>query len=525
MKRIKIMLIAFTMLLASPALFLSCQEDAPEINYTMEVSVINDFTKVVEAINNGALSNAEAIAKLTEAIDKMNTDQATKLQAIVDVLSSMNATIETKLAAIEAAMKAQTLSLESKFELLRTAVGNQTLKQEEMATKLATAIDNLSTAMGDKLDGLKQIIDSKGTTQAEKLAAIEAAIKAQTLAVGDKLALLETAIKALPDYTSQLTAIKKAVEELPNYGDKLSAIETAIKALPDYKEKFDAVVTSLGAIKAQIDSLGTSQAGIAEKIGEATAAISDLIEAVNAGNADAAEVLKQIGEKIDELKKAIVGDEWNEDEEYVDLGLPSGLKWATHNLGANSADGMGNLYAWGETEAKDEYLWSNYKWLESGQTTWNYINKYTVADQQRGIWYNSNQQFIGDSILVLQPEDDAATIHLGQEWRTPTKEEMEELVRNCTWKMTTSNNMFVYEVTGKNGKSIILPTGYYSIGDNDAPNINTNAFSSDYVYYMTSSLKETLSCYSLMLEATNENVTGVVASLRYSGLSVRPVHY
>ena len=83
MKRIQSILLAIAMLLAAPAFFTSCQEDAPEINYTMNVSVINDFTKVVEAINNGFLKNEEAIKKLTESIDKMNADQQTKLQAII----------------------------------------------------------------------------------------------------------------------------------------------------------------------------------------------------------------------------------------------------------------------------------------------------------------------------------------------------------------------------------------------------------------------------------------------------------
>ena len=82
------------MLLAIPAFFSSCQEDAPQIDYTMSVTVVNDFSKVVDAINNGTLKNEQAIAQLTAAIDKMNADQQTKLQAIKDVLNSVNATIE-----------------------------------------------------------------------------------------------------------------------------------------------------------------------------------------------------------------------------------------------------------------------------------------------------------------------------------------------------------------------------------------------------------------------------------------------
>ncbi|SFG77120.1 hypothetical protein [Prevotella sp. KH2C16] len=307
MKRIKFMLLAIAMLLAAPAFLTSCQEDAPEINYTMNVSVINDFTKVVEAINNGSLKNEQAIAKLTEAIDKMNADQQTKLQAIIDVLNSVNATLDTKLAAIEAAMKAQTLTLESKLALLETAIKNQTIKQEEMADKLVTAINNLSGSSDTKIDAIAEAINSLSTALQSKLALIEAAIKAQTLSMEAKLDLLEQAIKAMPDYTSQLAAIKTAIETLPDYSDKIDALVTAIKAMPDYSDKFDAVVAALNAMKTQVETLGTGQTAIAEKIGEVTAAINSLIASVNSGNTSAAEALAQIIQKLEELKAAIEG--------------------------------------------------------------------------------------------------------------------------------------------------------------------------------------------------------------------------
>ena len=305
MKRIKSILFAIAMLLATPAFFTSCQEDAPEINYTMNVSVINDFTKVVEAINNGFLKNEEAIKKLTEAIDKMNADQQTKLQAIIDVLNSVNATLETKLAAIEAAMKAQTLTLESKLTLLETAIKNQTLKQEEMAGKLITAIENLQGDMQEKIAAIAEAINNVNTTLQSKLALIEAAIKAQTLSLEAKLALIEAAIKALPDYSAQLEAIKTAIENLPDYGDKLDAIATAIKAIPDYSDKFDAVTAALGAMKAQVETLGTAQAGIVTEIGNTTAAINTLIASVNSGNTAAAAALADIVNKLEELKEKI----------------------------------------------------------------------------------------------------------------------------------------------------------------------------------------------------------------------------
>ena len=495
MKRIKLIPLAVTMLLAAPAFLTSCQEDAPEINYTMSVSVTNDFTKVVEAIDRGSLKNEEAIAKLAAAIDRMNSDQQAKLQAIRDVLSSVNTTLETKLvaieaalkaqtlsmegkldlirgvladqkvtldtrlAAIEAAMKAQTLSLEGKLDLLTAAVDNQTLKQEELAEKLVTAIDNLGEGLGEKLDQIKGVLDDQNTTLKTKLEAIEAAIKAQTLSLEGKLDLLEAAVKALPDYSLRLEAISTAIANLPDYGDKLSAIEAAVKALPDYGSKFDLIVASLNAIKDQAEALGTGQTSIASKIAGVTDAINDLVAEVNSGNTSAAAALAQIIQKIEDLKGSIGGGGTTPSTmEYVDLGLPSGLKWAKCNLGASKPSDYGDYYAWGETAPKADYTWATYKWMQAGQSDWKYITKYTFADGKTGgIWYDSSGNFIGDNLTTLRPADDAATQQLGSPWRMPTVDEQEELITKCTWTWTTQDGVNGYQVDGPNGNAIFLP--------------------------------------------------------------------
>lgn len=495
MKRIKLIPLAVTMLLAAPAFLTSCQEDAPEINYTMSVSVTNDFTKVVEAIDRGSLKNEEAIAKLAAAIDRMNSDQQAKLQAIRDVLSSVNTTLETKLVAIEAAlkaqtlsmegkldlirgvladqkatldtrltaieaaMKAQTLSLEGKLDLLTAAVDNQTLKQEELAENLVTAIDNLGEGLGEKLDQIKGVLDDQNTTLRTKLAAIEAAIKAQTLSLEKKLGLLEAAVKALPDYSSQLEAISTAIGNLPDYGDKLSAIEAAVKGMPDYGEKLSAIVASLDAIKDQAEALGTGQTSIATKIAGVTDAINDLVAEVNSGNTSAAAALAQIIQKLEDLKGSIGGGGTTPSPvEYVDLGLPSGLKWAKCNLGASKPSDYGDYYAWGETAPKAEYTWATYKWMQAGQSESKYITKYTFADGQTGgIWYDSSGNFIGDNLTTLRPADDAATQQLGSPWRMPTVDEIQELKENCTWLWTTQDGVNGHQVDGPNGNAIFLP--------------------------------------------------------------------
>ena len=540
MKTLKSILLAIAMLLAAPAFLTSCQEDAPEINYTMNVSVINDFTKVVEAINNGSLKNEQAIAKLTEAIDKMNADQQTKLQAIIDVLNSVNATLETKLAAIEAAMKAQTLTLESKLALLETAIKNQTIKQEEMAQKLVTAIDNLSSSMVAKIEAITAAINSQSTALQSKLALTEAAMKAQTLTLESKLDLLEkaikalpdysaqleaikavieslpdyggkldalaNAIKALPDYSAQLEAIKTAIEALPNYGDKLTALENAIKALPNYSDKFDAVVAALNAMKTQIEAPGTGQTAIATQIGEVTAAINNLIASVNSGNTSAAAALAQIIQKLEELKKAIGsggggtpsgGGETPSTEDYVDLGLPSGIKWATKNLGASKPTAYGDNYAWGETKPKADYSWATYKWVTKDY----YLTKYNDTDGK----------------TTLDPADDAATAKLGSPWRMPTPAEIEELLNpdNCTWTWITQDHVNGYEVKSKkNGNSIFLPAA----GQLEGSNLY---YSGKLGRYWSSSLSSRIDCARYLFFNSDVHETGYYD--RFYGYSVRPV--
>ena len=499
MKRIQSILLAIAMLLAAPAFFTSCQEDAPEINYTMNVSVINDFTKVMEAINNGFLKNEEAIKKLTEAIDKMNADQQTKLQAIIDVLNSVNATFETKLASIEAAMKAQTLSFEGKLALLETAVKNQTLKQEEMAGKLITAIENLQGDMQEKIAAITEAINSVNTT------------------LQSKLALIEAAIKALPDYSAQLEAIKTAIENLPDYGDKLAAIEAAIKAMPNYSDKFDAVVAALNAMKAQIEALGTGQAGIVEAINNTTAAVNSLIAAVNSGNTSAAAALAQIIQKLEELKEKIgnvTPPTPQPTDEYVDLGLS--VKWATKNLGASKPSDYGNYYTWGETEPKAEYTWATYKWMQTGQSDWKHITKYTIADgKTEGIWYDAGGNFVGDNKTTLEAADDAATRKLGSPWRMPTMIELQELIDHCTWTWTTQDGKNGYEVKGTNGNSIFLPAAGYREGS------ELNGAGS-WGRYWSSSLSTGRSFNARVLYFRSDGHAWNDTS-RYPGFTVRPV--
>ena len=133
--------------------------------------------------------------------------------------------------------------------------------------------------------------------------------------------------------------------------------------------------------------------------------------------------------------------------EYVDLGLPSGIKWATCNVGANSPEEYGDGYAWGETEEIED--WETYKW-------WN--------DSDRSITKYCTDSYFGtvDNKTVLDPEDDVAHVKWGGDWRMPTTEEQEELINNCTWERTALKGVNGYKVTGPNGNSIFLPALDYN---------------------------------------------------------------
>ena len=124
--------------------------------------------------------------------------------------------------------------------------------------------------------------------------------------------------------------------------------------------------------------------------------------------------------------------------EYVDLDLPSGLKWATCNVGASSPEEYGDYFAWGETNTKTEY--TNDNSLTYGLTK-------TQLQAQGIIDENGN----------LTPQYDAATANWGGSWRMPTKEQMEELVEHCEWEWTQVNGVNGAKVIGPNGSCIFLP--------------------------------------------------------------------
>ena len=153
----------------------------------------------------------------------------------------------------------------------------------------------------------------------------------------------------------------------------------------------------------------------------------------------------------------LLTDEWPAPEpieEYVDLGLPTGTLWATRNVGANSPEESGNYFAWGETTPKSNYVWATYQWAD------------ITSGQIRYLKYNTKSNLgTVDDKTELDPEDDAAYVNWGPEWRMPSKAQVAELIDNCTWEWTEMNGVNGQKVIGPNGNYIFMPASGLASGN------------------------------------------------------------
>lgn len=374
MRTFKSILLAGSMLLAIPAFFSSCKENAPELDYEMKVTVVNDFTDVVDAINQSNVSKEQAIKNIAAAIDNMKGDQNDKLQAIIAALNSTNTTLEKQLNVIAGAMQSMSIDLPAKVELIKTAVEGRPNYNEKLEAVRA-AFQNINP--NSQLETLNALLDKYGQNFTNKLAAISGWF----MEIGNG--------------NGSLDQIRKAIESLGGYGGKLDAINTQMTAL---------------------------------------------LQALESGNMSDKEAMAEVAKKIKELElNAGVGIP-KETMEYVDLGLPSNIKWAKCDLGETSPEKYGDGYGWGETWTK---------------TSWEYYYYFTDIVKGQFTKYDSR-----DKRYFLEKEDDVAYLRLGEGWRYPTWNEVQELYDNCTVTESTLNGWPGVMFISKNNNNYIF-FGYW----------------------------------------------------------------
>lgn len=206
----------------------------------------------------------------------------------------------------------------------------------------------------------------------------------------------------------------------------------------------------------------------------------------------------------------------------VDLGLPSGLLWADRNIGAASPEEIGLYFQWGDTVGYTAeqvgtdkvFDWDNY------------------FDLVNGSYYNFNK-YANDKLKVLQPEDDAATVNMGSDYRMPTEADFNELIDNCAvtfidlqgneFSKSEAKNDSIdpdnykgIKFTGSNGNSIFIPAsgGCYDSGLEEAY-VNGNLWSS--------SLHSSYSTEAYFLSFDYNGSHWIHNYFRYCGYAVRGV--
>jgi len=315
MRTLRSILLAGTMLLATPMFFSSCEEDGSLIKFKTEVQVVNDFNDVVKAINDGKLSSEQAIAQLVTAIDNIKGDQSAKLQAITDALNNKNNTLDTKLNVIAGTMKSLSTEMPTKIDALAKAVENMP-EYYEVLKAVETAIVNINP--NEQLKLLEGVLDKYFSDE---------------LKYPDDDPL---SFKGKIYYC--IAEIEDTMRYMTYKDDKFRAIRKAIEALARENAKLDGILDNM----------------------------TKIVEAIMSGNTSEKEGWAEIARQL-ALLKAAAGIGGSTDKvEYVDLGLPSGNLWATCNLGASSPEAYGDYYAWGEVEPKQEYTYPNHKWYKEG---------------------------------------------------------------------------------------------------------------------------------------------------------------
>ena len=193
--------------------------------------------------------------------------------------------------------------------------------------------------------------------------------------------------------------------------------------------------------------------------------------------------------------------------EYVDLCLPSGTKWATCNVGADSEIDCGLYFAWGETVGYSgitdtkKFCWKDYKFSECGS---NKFTKYNGTDRKK----------------VLDLKDDAAHIHMGGKWHMPTKEQIKELMSNTeyTWEDNYNGSGvdgILFTSKSDTSKKLFLPAcGYLGNG--------ISVYACRFGYLPSSSIFSFDDCYSTCL-GFNSDIVSTIKCHRSFGRTIRGV--
>lgn len=230
----------------------------------------------------------------------------------------------------------------------------------------------------------------------------------------------------------------------------------------------------------------------------------------------------------------IIGGELKNHHEWVDLGLPSGTKWAICNIGATKPEEYGDYFAWGETAPKKIYTWNTYKHAHGN---YDKLTKYCDNSAKYG-----NDGF-SDNKHTLDPEDDAARVSWGNKWCMPTAAQQEELLNECYCVWTDNYNgsgikgWIIYKAKGASDKGVRIGEGesssasyIYTLYDTHIFLPTTGYRCNDdtfklgaYGNYWSSSQDNDNPCNACKIFLYPNNVYCTEGGFRPTGYTIRPV--
>ena len=224
-------------------------------------------------------------------------------------------------------------------------------------------------------------------------------------------------------------------------------------------------------------------------------------------------------------------------QEFVDLGLPSGIKWATCNIGSNKPEQVGEYFAWGETQSKRKYKIGNYKYYKNNifypghmgdKLERTSVTKYSIV-------YNSNELYINsayDDKKELDLIDDVAYKKNGYGWRIPSIQDFQELFDNsdCEFTIIDGNKCLKLSSTvkGYEDKYIVLHISGM-VSDQTYKNHKKESMKSgkeieNDIFYWTSSLsQDSNSKHAVALYVNRTLSDNYISVFRFIGMPIRPI--
>ena len=509
-------------LLLAASLLFSCKADTSKIEAR------------IDALENVSIASLQA--QMTQMSTTLGTLQSTQsqLSGYVSSLQTSVGTLESNYPSLQSAVTAlqqKDQTFEINLQELQTAIGDSandvkrwvessyaTLQQFNQVQTDITGIKTDIQTIFSRLDGLDQATQTIANNLRDATADLTSKLGKCQEDIAGILEDLEALQGDMDTVKEQIAAIISAVQSVvvvPDYRDGSVIMTNALKnniRFEVYPLSAAENLASLGVSALSLDYVETeTKSETLTNIPITLVSFDGEFLKVNANGTGLKETVMN-GTSSANARLRISDGAIVKSSEYfpltmktlngaVDLGLS--VLWASCNLGASAPEEYGDYYAWGETETKSGYFWSNYKF---GKSETGPFSKYNTISSCGTV----------DDKTVLDLEDDVAYVTLGGKWRMPVNADFQELIDNCDADLVTLSGVSGYKFTSKEtGKWIFFPMA----GEFSGSSTWLDGYRGR---YWTASLRVNNPNHADDFYFDSSGV-GVGGYYRYCGRSIRPV--